>query len=154
MKRLTVIGLILVAVVVLLAGSIDGARRKFKAKLTGAEHRPAVVTDTTGRFRIRFNKDATAAKFRLKVKNGADITEAHLHCIVGTDGPIVAFLFGPLPDGVDVHGKLARSVLRDEDIVTLDPVCGIANLRDLRTAMENGRVYVNVHSLAGRTSGK
>ena len=56
---------------------------------------------TTGRLQIMFNKALSEAKSRLCVHEGVAITQAHLHCArAAENGPVVAFLFGPVVGGV------------------------------------------------------
>lgn len=151
---LTFTGL-LAGVFFLFAGFTNAQQLNFKADLTGAQQSPPVVTDTTGEFTIRFNKEQTEAKFNLKVKKGVAISQAHLHCEeAGTNGPIVAFLQGLIPGGFDVPRRLAKFSLTDRNIAVQGPDCepaigmAINDLRDLRRAMEIGGIYVNVHSVA------
>lgn len=48
-----------------------------------------------------FNKALSEAKSRLCVHEGVAITQAHLHCArAAENGPVVAFLFGPVVGGV------------------------------------------------------
>ena len=130
-------------------GHADTPRLNFNAKLTGAERRPAVLTDTRGRFWIKFNKKETKARFYLRVKKGVAITQVNLHCHdTRLNDPIAASLFGFIPGGFNVNGSLARFTLTDENIVALDSDCGITSLSDLRNAMEKGRIYLKVNSVA------
>lgn len=140
------------------AGDHAGTRGegvKFKGFLTGAEENPPVDTATTGQFDVRFSEDLSSASFRLKVFNGTAITQAHLHCgPVGVNGPVVVFLFGMVPGGFHVNGNIAAFTLTDANVAALSPDCAsrigfnIMNLADLLTAIEQGNIYVNVHSIA------
>ncbi len=107
---------------------------------------PPVVTDTTGRAQINVNKAQTEARFRLRVRDGTAITQAHIHCApAGQNGSIVTFLFGFVSGGVDVNGNLARGTLTGSDILGTD--CG-STIADLTQAMLDGNIYINVHSVA------
>ncbi len=121
----------------------------FQAKLTGDQEVPPVETDTIGRFQIRFNKDKTRAEYELVVLDGVEVRRAHLHCnFAGANGPIVVFLTGDRPanDGIDVDGKwIDNATIMDENIGNV--ACG-ANLDELAEAMKEGKVYVNVHTIA------
>jgi hypothetical protein len=119
----------------------------FKARLSGEQEVPPVVTDSTGRFKIEFNKDHTEAEMTLSVNDGEGITQAHLHCApVGVNGPFVVYVAGLNAAGYDVDGKwISNAIATDASIV--NPACG-ATLADLATSIQDGRVYVNVHSLA------
>lgn len=146
--------LLIVTALGLSAASADAQQRKFKTRLSGDEEVPPVDTATTGKFKIKFNSSDTEAKFTLKVKNGVAITQAHLHCNeAGENGPVVVFLFGMVPGGFDVNGKLAKFTLTDENVEAqgsnCEPTIGmsITNLSELRQAIEDGNIYVNVHSV-------
>ncbi|WP_139218557.1 CHRD domain-containing protein [Nitrosomonas aestuarii] len=39
-----------------------------------------VVTDTTGAITVEFDKALTKVQFRIAVRNGTGITQAHFHC--------------------------------------------------------------------------
>ena len=135
------------------AGNDDGL--EFKADLVGAQEVPAVVTDTTGEIEVEFNETLTWAEFELEVSDGEAITQAHLHCApAGQNGPVVVFLFGFVPGGFDVDGDLAEFTLTDANVAAVGADCmpsigmDINNIADLAQAMEDGNIYVNVHSVA------
>jgi hypothetical protein len=128
---------------------------EFEAALIGAEEVPAVDTATFGEFEIKFNADFTAAGFEVKVFNGDNITQAHLHCAPrGVNGPVIVFLFGNVPGGFDVDGELAEFTMTDANIAAVNANCmasigrTIANLADLADAAADGLIYANVHSVA------
>lgn len=118
---------------------------------------PGVGTDTTGRFRILFNRALTMAQFRLRVNQGVDITQAHLHCApAGVNGPIIVFLFPLQADpGVDINGLLSDGELTNasfEEGIDCTATCGktVNNIASLRAAMLDGCIYANVHSVINR----
>lgn len=125
------------------------AKETFFADLSGDQEVPAVVSSTSGKFDIQFNKDYTEAEFTLRVDDGIQLFMAHLHCApVGSNGPAVVFLAGVHPGtgGWNTDGKwVSNTILKDSNIV--NPLCG-ANLRELAAAIRAGNVYVNVHSRA------
>jgi glucose/arabinose dehydrogenase len=132
-----------------------GEVNKFEVELSGDEEVPPVMTETTGKFEIEFNDDFTEADFELEVEDGMAITQAHLHCApAGTNGPIVVFLFGFIPGGFDVDGELAKFTLTDANVAAVGASCvptigmEIENLADLAQAIQDGNIYVNVHSVA------
>ncbi len=134
-----------------------GKALRFEANLSGAQEVPGVATDTTGRFRINFNRDLSEANFRLSVNDGTGITQAHLHCgRAGTNGPIIVFLFALIPSGIDVDGKLSEGTLTNADFIfstlTCAPLTGrpVNNIASLALMARDGLVYVNVHSLANQ----
>jgi hypothetical protein len=136
-----------------LAGASYGAPLNFTTYLNGAQEVPGVVTDTTGKCNVKFNKDLSEASFRIDVSEGTGITQAHFHCApAGVNGPVVAFLFPFTPGGVDVDGNLNSGTLTNADIIPTSgtDACGLPvvnNLASLAAAMLDNRIYCNVHSL-------
>lgn len=132
----------------------DGDEIEFRTRLSGAEEVPPISSDTTGSFRVQFNGALTSAEYRLRVNEGERLTQAHLHCAPrGANGPVVAFLAGFHAPGWDVDGKwISNAALTDANIIQSTPsaTCpvGIDDLADLADAMDNGYIYVNVHSVA------
>lgn len=133
----------------------------FNSNLSGAQEVTTppggVVTDTSGEIAITFDKALTQAEFRITVRNGTGITQAHFHCSpAGTNGPIVAFLFGPVaPPGVDVDEGAVEAVLDNSDIIPPAAAadieaCGVPlnNIASLAFAMLAGKIYANVHNVA------
>ena len=124
---------------------------------SGMQEVPAVQTDASASLSMSFSSDLSYAEIQLSVYEGSDITQAHLHCAkAGSNGPVVAFLFGPDLDGVDVDGVLSYGVLTNEDIVSepsLDfsdfETCGVSinNIASLYEAILDRKIYLNVHSV-------
>jgi hypothetical protein len=142
----------------MLANVAQGAGLEFGASLSGAQEVTTppggVVTDTSGHFGIEFDEDLSAAEFELVVKDGMDITGAHLHCArAGVNGPIVVFLLDEVPTNnpicLEVEGKLTNADIVEEDFAA-DASCGVAinNIASLLAAILDGLIYVNVHSEA------
>ncbi len=152
-----VLSLLLAALMVGLTASAGGGSdgSKARAELSGDQEVPPVETETRGRLQVRFDDAASVAGFKLKVRDGVAITQAHLHCAVeGENGPVVAFLSGFIPGGFDVNHKLARARLTDANITAVGADCvpsigvEITNIAELLDAIRDGNVYVNVHSVA------
>lgn len=124
----------------------DNDRDTFQAKLTGDQEVPPVMTDTTGRFKIQFNRHLTEAEFTLRIDDGVRVTQAHLHCgPAGVNGPVVVFLAGFHAPGWDVDGKwVSNTTVTGANIV--NTACG-ATLAELAQNMREGNVYVNAHSV-------
>ena len=122
------------------------------APQTGAVTNPPTIGDLS----IQFAPDFTYATYQLRVFNGVGITQAHFHCArPGINGPIVVFLFGLNAAGVAANGVLASGILTNASIVpgvdfAANASCGLTinNLDSLNAAMRDGKVYVNVHSIA------
>jgi hypothetical protein len=154
MKKLAIVTVSLLALLVLSSTAYGQETRHFEAELTGAQEVPPVITETEGEITVRFNRERTEAKFRLIVEDGVAVTMAHFHCApAGFNGPIVAHLFGMIPGGFNVDGRLAKFTLTDANIVLTAncvPTIGrqIANVADLAQAMQEGLIYANVHTVA------
>jgi hypothetical protein len=139
---------IIVAFVGTLAFGISShAKELFKARLSGDQEVPPVVTETTGRFEVLLNKDRTAAEYTLRIDSGMRVTQAHFHCgIAGANGPVIVFLAGNHPNGWNVDGKwVSNATITDANIV--NPACG-ATLAEIFENARMGGVYVNTHSMA------
>ena len=111
----------------------------FRTRLSGAEEVGPVATSTTGSFKIRFNEDETAAEYRLVVRDGVRVTQAHLHCApAGSNGPVVVFLAGFHPVGWDVDGKwIGNATVTGANIV--NTACG-SSLSVLADSIPGGEV--------------
>lgn len=137
----------------------------FRARLRGRNEVPPVITIATGNaaFREVFgrrrdddddNMDRNgrnrrrrvrALQFRLELNNIRRVTQAHIHLgRPGQNGPIVAFLFGPLRQGVSFTRGVIRGTLRSSDLV--GPLRGL-DIRWLVREIERGNAYVNVHTV-------
>jgi hypothetical protein len=142
-----------VAVGVLFTGlgftAIAGADELFQARLTGDQEVPAVQTDTTGRFEVLVNTDATAGEYTLRVHSGVRVTQSHFHCgAAGVNGPVIVFLAGFRGEGWDVDGKwVSNATITDANVILTTTPCG-ATLATILDAARHGNVYVNVHSVA------
>jgi hypothetical protein len=129
--------------------ALAGADELFQARLTGDQEVPAVETDTTGRFEILVNKDASAGEYTLRVNSGVRVTQSHFHCgAAGVNGPVIVFLAGFRAEGWDVDGKwVSNATITDANVILTTTPCG-ATLAQILNAARNGNVYVNVHSVA------
>jgi hypothetical protein len=130
-------------------GGSFGGFGDFTAKLTGDEETPKVKTLTTGTFEMGNDPFEGGVTATLNVKDGAGITGAHLHCgEVGKNGPSLVTLFTRGGAGSEVDGMLVRTSIDDNDIVA-GSKCGgkdIKTVDDLLNAIDDGMIYVNVHS--------
>jgi hypothetical protein len=110
-----------------------------------------VITVTTGNVTLDFDDALTKVDFRLNVARGTSVTQAHLHCApAGVNGPVVVFLFGPVA-GVNVNGTLSKGTFTNANIIpTSGDPCGVTinNIASLLSAIKEGRVYANVHTVA------
>ena len=121
--------------------------REFVATMTGGQEVPPVATTATGSARVTFNAAFTKASFQLTVNKGKKVTQAHIHCnVAGMNGPIFLFLEGFHAPGWNVDGQwIDNATLLKSNIV--DTTCG-TTLQQIARAMEDGRAYVNAHTVA------
>src|SRR5712692_2036529 len=151
MRRFGLVALVAVTTLVtlgLLTLAFGQDSREFKAELSGAEEVPPVATAATGEVKFRVNSARTEIVFELEIKDATKIlgvAGAHLHCAPrGANGPIIAFLAGPVSGGFD--GKVEiKAVLTQANIT--NPSCG-TTIAAIVQAMQDGRVYANAHSPA------
>lgn len=116
----------------------------YRAHLSGAEEVPAVDTEAQGQAIFQFNNDASALSYKLIVANIENVVAAHIHCgEAGVNGPVGVTLFsgGPTSDS----GVLAQATVNAPDDGN---GCGWATLGDVKSAIDSGGAYVNVHTPA------
>lgn len=117
----------------------------YVAHLTGDAEVGPVETRATGQAVLRLSADGTELHYRLIVANIDDVVQSHIHVgAAGTNGPFVAFLFGPVSDGVTTNGVLAMGTITADDLV--GPLAG-KSLSALVAHLEGGTAYVNVHTV-------
>jgi hypothetical protein len=121
---------------------------EFGADLTGAQEVPPVTTNATGAVKVTANAARTELAFELEVRNGTRMLAAagaHLHCAAqGENGPVVLFLAGEFSGGLNGSFEV-KGVLTQANIA--NNACG-ATIADVVQAIQQGRVYANVHSTA------
>lgn len=140
----------------LVLGSSQGQEnnKRFEAALNGTKVVPGPVeTATKGKARFSFATDFSRMAYRLRVRNGTNITSAQLHCApAGITGPVVADLLNPVTGSWS--GPLDISAALTSANIVPDANCAstigqnIVDLADLATAMANRRIYVDVRSAA------
>lgn len=148
MRRVVLIGTLVVALAGLTTVAVGQQALEFRAELTGAQEVPPVTTTASGEVHLTVNAARTQIAYTLEVRGGTRMLAAagaHLHCgPQGQNGPVVMFLAGELAGGLDgsfeVKGTLTQANITN-------PACG-ATLVDLVQAIQQGRVYANVHSTA------
>ncbi|HYI22357.1 MAG TPA: CHRD domain-containing protein [Candidatus Limnocylindrales bacterium] len=139
-------------VLVVSPAAAAGPDNNFAAPLRGNEEVPAVETHAVGVATFKLNRAETEMQFKLNVANGEGITQAHIHCgPPGVNGPVVVFLFGLVPTGVDNNGTLNEGVITNANVIPRpdSAACpgGVANLGDVVAKMRTGGAYANVHTL-------
>ena len=151
MRKLLVLGFSVLLASPVVAGDDD--ELEFKARLSGDNEVPPVDTDTDGRAVVEFSEDGNSLEFKLKVNDGRRITQAHIHCgPEGVNGPVVVFLAGNHPLGLDVDGNWVRNATATDESVRASighPNCpiDIRTIMDVLSAALDGNAYVNVHSV-------
>jgi CHRD domain len=115
---------------------------KFKAKLKGESEVPPVNTTATGKARFKVNEDAITSK--INITGITDVTMAHIHQgLNGQNGDPVVDLLKTGKQEKAEGGVLIKGEIKDSDLQ--GPMAG-KMLYDLRTAMNNGETYVNIHT--------
>ena len=129
-------------------GLVHNDGRHGTARLSGAEEVPARDTQARGQAEFRRTDDGTALDYRLIVANIENVVQAHIHIgPAGQNGPVTAFLFGPVPPGGGgVDGEIARGTITAGDLI--GPLAGMT-MDDLLAEMLAGNAYVNVHTNDG-----
>ncbi len=134
----------------------DHKKRSFKVRLISYEEVPALSTGATGEFRLRVNRDQTAASYELIYSNlESAVTQAHIHFgQKGVNGGISVFLCSNLgngPAGTQAcPGPLSGAVsgtFSAADVVGPGGQ-GIAagQFAELIKAIQAGITYANVHT--------
>jgi hypothetical protein len=113
--------------------------------LRGAEEVPPRDTRARGASLLVAFRGSGRLAFALSVSRIRNVVQAHIHVGPrGTNGPVVAFLFGPVPpNGGRRNGVIAVGELTDASLI--GPLAG-KTINDLLTEIRNGNAYVNVHT--------
>jgi hypothetical protein len=146
MRRFTILLMALALAATTALPAVAGSDRVFHARLRGANEVPAVDSDGVGHAIVSIAQDEESVEYLLQVARLEGIVQAHIHLgTEGVNGPVVAFLFGPVLEGTDVRGKIATGTITAADLV--GPLAG-QPLSALIEAIRSGDAYVNVHTLA------
>jgi glucose/arabinose dehydrogenase len=124
-----------------------GAATRFTAHATGDQEVPPRDTPGSAELDMRVIQNGQAIVFKLSVEGLSNVVGAHLHlALPGASGPIVVSLYSASPGGGPVSGKLAQGIITAGDLE--GPLAGMT-MQDLIVAIQEGRVYVNVHTNDG-----
>lgn len=120
----------------------------FGAALEGRQEVPAVTTASGAGATFTFNPNGTLS-FELRATGPiVGATMAHIHLGArGQNGPVVAFLFGPVASQDFQAGDLIASGTIDDDDVGAQPGFD-GTVAALVERMRQGRAYANLHTLA------
>ncbi|WP_089607438.1 CHRD domain-containing protein [Bacillus cereus] len=117
----------------------------FFAKLRGRNEVPPVETDARGQAFFKLSRDELSLKFKLELFDIGNVVVAHLHLgAKGTNGPVVAFLFGPMTNPVSIECATFTGMITQEDLV--GPLVG-QTLDALVNEIIAGNIYINVHTV-------
>lgn len=147
--RVFVMGLAIVALIAAVGIAVAEGPRNYRAHLSGPE---GIATLGQGEAIFQFSTDGQTLSYRLIVANIEDVTMAHIHvaAMPGQSGPPALWLYPPQPPAQPIPGRsqgpLGVGTATAANLV--GPIMSGKTLADLRQAIEEGRAYVNVHTLA------
>ncbi|GGE64336.1 CHRD domain-containing protein [Priestia taiwanensis] len=117
----------------------------FVAKLCGQNEVPPVVTAAHGQAFFHVSQDWQSLAFKVKLFDIENVVVAHLHLgQPGVNGPVVAFLFGPITNPVSIECAVFTGTLIQSDLV--GPLEGLS-IADLVREICARNIYVNVHTV-------
>jgi len=117
----------------------------FNPKLLGSQEVPARDTHAHGRAIFHVANDGQSVDYTLVVNEIMNVRQSHIHIgAPGTNGPIVVFLYGPVPaGGGPIDGMIAHGTFTAANMI--GPLAGHP-FSELLDAMRSGNAYVNVHT--------
>jgi hypothetical protein len=131
-----------------LAHAQPPAAKNFVAHLSGDQEVPIRDTNGTGQAIFQLVGGGDLLGFKLIVANIDNVIASHIHLgPAGSNGPVVAFLFGTVaPAGGRTQGVIGQGLIGEADLV--GPLAG-QSLSVLIQALMTGGAYVNVHTNDG-----
>lgn len=150
MKKTTIVTLVVLVALLATFGVVAASQSKtvYQAQLAEA----GTGSPGHGNAIFQFADDGTEMKYKLVVNGLENITMAHIHVASepGGNGPVVLWLYPDTPPfqptliaGV-FNGLLGSRTTTPGD---LTGAAGIGDFDQLRIAIEEGRAYVNVHTV-------
>ena len=117
----------------------------YLAHLKGRNEVPVRETKAAGNAVFHLSEDGTQLTYTLIVANIDNVVQAHIHIgAVDAAGPVVAFLYDPVPAGGGREsGVLSTGTLTADDLVGM--LAG-QPLSALVAHIDAGNAYVNVHT--------
>lgn len=149
MRKVRMMKMLFIGLIVLTVFSIGAAgNRNFRTHLTGAEEVPVRLTNAQGQAIFKLSADGSSLSYKLIASNIENVIAAHIHLgPVGVNGPVVAFLYGPVdPGGGRTNGVLSQGTITAADLI--GPLLG-QSMVELMAEIEAGNTYVNVHTNDG-----
>jgi glucose/arabinose dehydrogenase len=124
-----------------------GVSTRFAASATGDQEVPPRVTPGSAELEMRVIGNGSKIQFELSVENLTNVAAAHLHLgLPGVNGPVVVLLYEAAPGGGPVSGRLSKGLITAADLT--GPLAGMT-IKDLVGAIEDGTIYLNVHTNDG-----
>jgi hypothetical protein len=141
------IGVALLGVVMTVSAVAIAGGSKTKAKLSGFEEVPAVLTTGSGKVQLRINDSARTIDYALSYQDleGGAVAAAHIH--IGqrlANGGVSAFLCGG--GGKPACPASPATVTGTIAAADVTPVQGVDDIDDLIRAIRLGITYANVHT--------
>jgi len=142
------LGILLAGLVFPLLALGQASPGNYVAHLTGDAEAPMRDTNATGQAVLHVVGGGALLSYRLIVANIDNVVASHIHLgPAGSNGPVVAFLFGAVPAGGGrIEGVIAEGFVSGADLV--GPLAG-QSLSVLIEALATGGAYVNVHTNDG-----
>lgn len=118
----------------------------FNASLKGRNEVPAVDSKGAGQVSVKISKDETSLYYKITAANIENVIQAHFHMApAGSNGGVVAFLHGPVPQpSGPQNGVLAEGTITEASLI--GSLAG--DFAGLVQAIRDGNIYVNVHTMA------
>ena len=153
MKKYTIITVLVLLTLLATIGTALASESKtvFRTRLSGEA--AGTGSDAHGNAVFMFKDDGSQVKYKLVVNGLEDTLQAHIHVAPGPglNGPIVLWLY---PDQAPFQVTLIAGIfngLLGSRITAPSELTGAAEIVDfeqLQSAIEEGRAYVNVHTVA------
>jgi CHRD domain len=143
------LGIALLGVVMTVsAAALAGGGGKTKAKLSGFQEVPAVLTDGNGKLKLRISNTEDKIDFELRYADleGGNVLFAHIH--IGqraANGAVAAFLCGGGGKPACPPSGTVTGTILPTDVVPVTAQ-GINEFDDLVEAIRSGITYANVHT--------
>ena len=133
----------------------DAETLVYIAELSGSNEVPPVENTVTGECKFIWSPGTvfSGITYYIQMSNPGMIPllgalGAHLHCgSEDENGPVIATLVQTIEGGTTASDLSFSGVLADGSFADTTTACG-SNIEELLQAMEDGNVYVNVHSIA------
>lgn len=150
MKHICILGFVFVMGAFVIGCQPATRTPSFVADLSGSVEVPSVETSASGKALFYLSKDGTRLEYDLMVKDLKDVTMAHLHeAPADSNGEVVVWLYPEKPEPRMIqgttNGNLARGTITAARLI--GPLQG-KTIADLVTQIEEGNIYVNVHTEA------